>query len=214
MDRERWGVATKAARPSRFVSIEAWSTVGGLGVGAVLTAWLSSFGFWGIGIGAVGGGAIGYVLAFVFTWLSTFLKYPRVQLEARVAQLEGRPSNVGVSTPERPAPDFRPELRDANEMLDQEHGDHGIVDGWINGVYDRLFEWSVAIATEFRPPQMVATPESVARRESWTPPRPPIGGVLAMLSNPTLNPMPALEFDPELVRLKTYRDRLLRLVPQ
>lgn len=133
------------------------------------------------------------------------------------------PSTVVVTTAERPAPDFRAAIRAADDMLTHEHGDQGLVDGWINAVYDRLFEWNVAIAHQFRPTQMVPTRESVERRSTWrrsaNAPKPPLADILARLNTPGLLGVsepspPSLEYDPELLRLRTYRDRLLELVPQ
>ena len=216
MEEERRESASATARTGRLFSVESWSGVSGLAAGAILTKTLSGYGYIGVVIGAVTGGVIGFGLTYSVNWCAAYLRYPRLQLEMRVAQLEARPSNIVAAT-DRPAPNFRPEIRVANEMLALPHGDQAAVTEWIDNVYERLFEWNIAIALAFRPDQMVATQESVTSQEQWrTNPgaRPPLGSILASLGTERLNLPPPLEFDPELVRLRTHRDRLLELVPQ
>jgi hypothetical protein len=87
-------------------------------------------------------------------------------------------------------------------------------------VYKVLFEWDITVAHQFRPIEMMPTPGSLALRNSWLAsseanPRPPLRDVLAMLGNPSIFPPtgPSLQYDPQLIRLKRFRDRLLELVP-
>lgn len=215
MDGKRWMYATEAARPSRLISIEAWSTVGGLVVGAILTSWLSQYGLLGIGIGALGGGVVGYILSIAVTWLVTFLRYPRKQLELRVAELEARPANAALRST---APDLRPFVVRADAMLAQPVGHSAEVTQWIDDVYEVLFAWDMTIAHQFRPVELVPTAESLARRDAWLSSpaaKPALTSLLGMLNNPgTLPAPPSLGYDPQLVRLKKYLDKLLELVPQ
>ena len=218
MDRERW----KRAQPDQTVRHHPLRDATVVAVAALVVGVPVALTGSGLAVAIVTplAAILAYFLSATWERIWNYAREPIHELETRIRDLEARPSNAApVSAPDRPAPDFRPEIRAANEMLDQEHGDHGMVDGWISSVYDRLFAWNVAIALEFRPAQMVPTAESVARRNSWTRPpnsRPPLSSVLGMLNNPAFNEPspPALEFDLELVRLRTFRDRLIRLVPQ
>jgi len=220
MDRQRWSHATEIARPSRLFSIEAWCALAGLAAGAILTASLSHLGYLGIGLGAVGGGVIGYVLSFAATWIVTFLKYPRVQLELRVAQLEVERRVATPAATAGPAPNIRPFVVAADEMLAQETGNEEAVTKWVDDVYKMLFDWDVTVAHQFRPIEMVPTRGSLALRNAWLAspeanPRPPLRAALAMLSNPIFPPTgPSLQYDPQLMRLKRFRDRLLELDPK
>jgi len=213
MDRERW----KRAKPDPTVPRHPLrdAVYGGIAAAVVgVPVALTTGSAIAVAISAPATGIVAYAISVTWERIWNYAREPVNKLEERIRQLEGRPENA--ATPDKSAPDFRPEIRAANEMLAQEHGDEGIVTGWINGVYDRLFEWNVAIALKFRPDQMIASADSVADRERWrTNPlaRPPLEQILGKLGTERLNP-PPLQFDPQLMRLRTHRDRLLELVPQ
>ena len=212
---ERWGRARDQTKPSAHKKREAAYTFIGAVAVAALTLPFGDNRFFILYGGALGG-LVGFALSIYWPRWMAYLHDPRVQLEARVAQLEARPSNASAFRPDAPPPDFRPEIREANEMLELPYGDRDVVDAWIDRVYYRLFDWNVGIAIQFRPAQMVASADSVANREQWnTSPlgRPPLEQLLGKLGTERINP-PPLQFDPELMRLKTHRDSLLELVPQ
>src|ERR1700722_17601061 len=117
MDRDRWSSATKAAKPSRLVSIEAWSTLVGVAAGAVLIATLSRYGLLWIVLGAVCGGLVGYILSIFGAWFLTYLRYPRIQLELRISQLENERRFAIPAAAAGPAPNLRPLIIAADEML-------------------------------------------------------------------------------------------------
>jgi uncharacterized membrane protein len=162
-------------------------------------------------------GLVAYGISVTWERIWNYAREPVEKLEQRIRELEARPSNyLAVATENAgPAPDFRSEIRAASEMLNLPHGDEAAVTGWIDNVYERLFEWNVAIALKFRPEQMIASADSVADRERWrtTIERPSLEQILGKLGTERMI-SPPLEFDPQLVRLKVHRDRLLELVPQ
>jgi hypothetical protein len=111
-------------------------------------------------------------------------------------------------------PDFTRDFLIANEMLSQQKGDAAQVDQWVQGVYTKLVAWNLSAAEKFRPVALVETPESQERRAAWFKENgdKSYGSRKGLINSLLKHSPPSIENDPQLERLKRYRDRLIEIV--
>jgi hypothetical protein len=192
--------------------VQAWIVVG-TAVFAAVTASIAR------AIGATPLEALWITVGLGLTFLVGFefgvwLRRRQKALEDRVAVLEAQREapRASPAIPTIPSPDFTQEIKQAYQMLEAKTLTDRIVDSWIEHVFSRLLPWNPAMARQFRPPNPPETEESMKRRAEWKPSG--IASLQSMALNKAVQGQtpPSPEYPPEHTRLRTYLERLLKIV--